>query len=78
MLRLVVSEGIIILWFGPRPKTISQTSNDGLDERLVRVVYEKFIKFFNIDVTSDFEKVGVFMDSFVGSKVFEFELRWTR
>jgi len=49
-----------------------------LDERLVRVVYEKFIKFFNIDVASDFEKVGVFMDSFVGSKVFEFGLRWTR
>jgi len=72
MLWFVVSKGITILQFGPRPKTIPQTSNDRLDKRLVRVVCEKFIEFFNIDITSDFEKVRVLMDCFVGSKVFEF------
>ena len=34
----------------PKAKNIPQTSNDRLDKRLVRVVYEKFIEFFNIDI----------------------------
>jgi len=49
MLWLVVSEGITILQFGPRPKTSLRPAMTDWTKGWLGV-YEKFIEFFNIDI----------------------------
>ena len=78
VLQLIVGSGIFILWLSPRPKTLSQTYNDGLDKWLVGMVFEEFRKFVDIDIADYRKKMRIVGNCFVSRDIIEFRLWGTR
>jgi hypothetical protein len=78
VLGFIVSDRVSVLRFGPRPKTFAQANENRLHERLIGVVLKKFGKSANINITCNFEEIGIVMDCFIGCNVIELRGRWTR
>jgi hypothetical protein len=53
-----VGDGIFILLFSPRPKTLHKADVYGLHKRLVRVILKELTEFFNIYVASYLNSLG--------------------